>query len=244
MIFSLLLSVAVHYLVGAIRLQTPGPKMTIAARRHVTILVFLFIVLKAIAYWFDRYGLVYSNRGKVTGASYTDVNASLPAKTILFWIAVIIALGVLASLWLKSPLLPVTGFVVLLILSIAINGIYPAIVQQVTVKPNASQKEAKYISRNITATRAGVRHRHRPERHVRHVQRQHLAQHDGDRRQQRGGRHQQPDGRRSAHSRSQPHLADLHSAAAHQERLRLPEQARRRPVHRRRADEGLHRRRS
>jgi uncharacterized membrane protein (UPF0182 family) len=153
-IFSLLFSVAVHYLVGAIRLQTPGPKMTIAARRHVTILVFLFIVLKAIAYWFDRYGLVFSNRGKVTGASYTDVNASLPAKTILFWIAVIIAIGVLASLWLKSALLPVTGFVVLLILSIVINGIYPAIVQQVTVKPNASQKEAKYISRNIQATRA------------------------------------------------------------------------------------------
>jgi uncharacterized membrane protein (UPF0182 family) len=153
-IFSLLLSAAVHYLVGAIRLQTPGPKTTIAARRHVTLLVFAFIVLKAIAYWFDRYGLVFSNRGKVTGASYTDVHASLPAKTILFWIAVIIAIGVLASLWLKSPQLPVIGFVVLLILSIVINGIYPAIVQQVTVKPNASQKEAKYISRNIQATRA------------------------------------------------------------------------------------------
>jgi uncharacterized protein len=153
-IFSLLLSAAVHYLVGAIRLQTPGPKTTIAARRHVTVLVFAFIVLKAIAYWFDRYGLVFSDRGKVTGASYTDVHASLPAKTILFWIAVIIALGVLASLWLKSPQLPVIGFVVLLILSIVINGIYPALIQQVTVKPNASQKEAKYISRNIQATRA------------------------------------------------------------------------------------------
>jgi uncharacterized protein len=152
-IFSLLLSVAVHYLFGAIRLQTPGPKMTLSARRHITVLIFLFIVLKAFAYWFDRYGLVFSNRGKVTGASYTDVNASLPAKTILFWIAVIIALGVLASIWLKSAQLPAIGFVVLLILSIVINGVYPAIVQQVTVKPNASDKEAKYIKRNITATR-------------------------------------------------------------------------------------------
>ena len=152
-IFSLLLSLAVHYVFGAFRIATPGPKLTISARRHVTLLVFFFIVLKACAYWLDRYGLVFSGRGKVTGASYTDVNASLPAKTILFWVAVLIALAVLASLWLKSAQIPIISFVVLLILSIGINGIYPAIVQQVTVKPNASDKEVPYIGRNIEATR-------------------------------------------------------------------------------------------
>ncbi len=152
-VFSLLLSLAVHYLFGAFRIATPGPKLTISARRHVTLLVFFFIVLKACAYWLDRYGLVFSGRGKVTGASYTDVNASLPAKMILFWVAVLIALAVLASLWLKSAQIPIISFVVLLILSIGINGIYPAIVQQVTVKPNASDKEAPYITRNIQATR-------------------------------------------------------------------------------------------
>jgi uncharacterized membrane protein (UPF0182 family) len=152
-IFSLIFSVAVYYIFGAIRIQTPGPKITLSARRHLTILIFLFIVLKAIAYWLDRYSLVYSDRGNVTGASYTDINASLPAKTILFWIAVIIAILVIVSLWLTSARIPGIAFVVLLILSIVINGIYPAIVQQVTVKPNASQKEAPYIERNITATR-------------------------------------------------------------------------------------------
>jgi uncharacterized membrane protein (UPF0182 family) len=154
-LFSILLAAAVHYLFGAIRVQTPGPKITMAARRHLTILIFIFIVLKALAYWLDRYGVVFSNRGKVTGASYTDVNASLPAKTILFWLAVIIAVAVLASLWLKSAQLPAIGFGVLLVLSILINGIYPAIVQQFSVKPNASDKEAPYIARNIQATREG-----------------------------------------------------------------------------------------
>jgi uncharacterized protein len=154
-LFSILLAAAVHYLFGAIRVQTPGPKITMAARRHLTILIFVFIVLKALAYWLDRYGIVFSNRGKVTGASYTDVNASLPAKTILFWMAVIIAAAVLASMWLKSAQLPAIGFGVLLVLSIVINGIYPAIVQQFSVKPNASDKEAPYIQRNITATREG-----------------------------------------------------------------------------------------
>ncbi len=152
-IFSLLFAIAVYYIFGAIRIQTPGPKITLSARRHLTVLIFVFIVFKAIAYWLDRYGLVYSNRGNTTGASYADVNAALPAKTILFWIAIIIAILVIASLWLKSARLPGIAFLVLLILSIVINGIYPAIVQQFTVKPNASQKEAPYISRNILATR-------------------------------------------------------------------------------------------
>jgi uncharacterized membrane protein (UPF0182 family) len=152
-LFSLVLSIGIHYLTGAIRLQTPGPKVTLSARRHLTALVFVFMALKAVAYWMDRYGFVFSSRSKFTGASYTDVHSALPAKTILFWIAIILAIGVLASIWLRSVLLPGIGFVVLLILSILISGIYPAIVQQVSVKPNASDKERPYISRNITATR-------------------------------------------------------------------------------------------
>jgi hypothetical protein len=152
-VFAIILSLIVHYLTGAIRLQTPGPKVTPAARRHLTVLVFFFVVLKAIAYWLDRYGLVFSDRSRFTGASYTDVHAVLPARTILFWIAIVIAAGLLASLWLRSTLLPGIAFVSMLVLSILISGIYPAILQQVSVKPNASSKEAPYIKRNITATR-------------------------------------------------------------------------------------------
>lgn len=152
-IFAIILSAAVHYLTGAIRLQTPGPKVTQAARRHLTVLAFVFMVLKAIAYWLDRYGLVFSDRSKFTGASYTDVHAVLPARTILFWVALVIAAGLIASLWLRSTLLPGIAFVSMLVLSILISGLYPAILQQVSVKPNASSKEAPYIRRNITATR-------------------------------------------------------------------------------------------
>ena len=45
------------------------PKITPAARRHLTALVFVFMALKAIAYWLDRYGLVFSSRSTFTGAS-------------------------------------------------------------------------------------------------------------------------------------------------------------------------------
>jgi uncharacterized membrane protein (UPF0182 family) len=152
-LFALFCSLVVHYIFGAIRFQTPGPKITLAARRHLTILVFAFMVLKALAYWLDRYGLVFSQRSSFTGASYTDVHAVLSAKTILFWLAVIIAVGVLASMWLRSAILPGIGFIVLMVLSVLIGGIYPAIFEQVSVKPNASTKEAPYIKYNIAATR-------------------------------------------------------------------------------------------
>ncbi|MHA3701908.1 UPF0182 family membrane protein [Jatrophihabitans sp. YIM 134969] len=153
-IFAFLLSLVVHYIFGAVRLQTPGPKMTLAARRHLTVLVFVFVVLKAIAYWLDRYELVFSSRGQgFNGASYTDVNAALPAKTILFWVAIVIALAVLASMWLRSVLIPTTAFVVLLVLAVLANGIYPAVVQQFKAKPNANVLESTYIARNIAATR-------------------------------------------------------------------------------------------
>ena len=64
-----------------------------------------------------------------------------------------LALGVLASIWLRSALLPGIGFVVLLVLSILMGGLYPAIVQSVSVNPNASDKEKPFIARNIAATR-------------------------------------------------------------------------------------------
>ncbi len=153
-IFALLMSIAVHYLTGAIRLQTPGPKITISARRHLTVVVFVFMLLKAAAYWLDRYSLVFSERSKFTGASYTDVHSALPAKTILFWITLILAVAIFASLWLRSALIPGIGFVVLMVLSILIGGIYPSVVQSVSVAPNASDKERPYIGRNIAATRA------------------------------------------------------------------------------------------
>ena len=46
-------------------------------RKHLAILGGIFLSLWALGYWFDIYELLYSPRGVVFGASYTDVNASL-----------------------------------------------------------------------------------------------------------------------------------------------------------------------
>jgi len=88
-----------------------------------------------------------------TGASYTDVNAVLPAKTVLAVIAVVCALLFFAGAVRRSALLPAVGFGLLVLSAILIGGVYPAIIQQFVVKPNELAKEYPYIHREITQTR-------------------------------------------------------------------------------------------
>ena len=144
---------AVQYVFGGIRLQGAGRKVTSAATLQLSLLIGIFVLIKAVQYWFDRYNLMFSDRsGIFTGASYTDLNAVLPAKIILMVIAVICAVGFLVGAILRSVKLPAIALGLLVLSSVLIGGVWPLVLQQVVVKPNANTKEATYISRNINAT--------------------------------------------------------------------------------------------
>ncbi len=152
-VLSLLAAAATHYLWGGVRLQTPGEKVSPAARAHLSVLIGIVVLLKAVGYYLDRFGLAFSERGRVQGASYTDVNAVLPAKSILAGIAVICALLFFANIVVRNILLPGGALALLVISAVVIGGIYPAYTQQFRVKPNELQRESKFIDRNIEATR-------------------------------------------------------------------------------------------
>ncbi|MFD0658229.1 UPF0182 family membrane protein [Thermocatellispora tengchongensis] len=152
-VISAVLAAIVHYLYGGFRLQSPGVHASRAARVHLSVLVGVFVLLKAIAYWIDRFGLVFSDRGFVDGASYTDVNAVLPAKTILAIIALICAVLFFAGVVRPGGMIPGVAFGLLVLSAILIGGVYPALVEQFQVKPNQQAREREYIGRNIVATR-------------------------------------------------------------------------------------------
>ncbi len=153
-VLSVIAAAVTHYLYGGLRVQGPGDRSTVAARAHLFVLLGIFVLLKAVAYWFDRYGLNFSQRGAVTtGASYTDVNAVLPAKTILAVIAIVCSLLFFAGALRRSVMLPAVGFGLLVLSAILVGGVYPAIIQQFDVKPNEISKETPYIQREITGTR-------------------------------------------------------------------------------------------
>ena len=153
-VVSLLAVLATAYLSGGLRPQTAGPKVTPAVRAHLSVLLGVFVLLKAWAYWLDRYGLNFSRRGFVnTGASYTDVHAVIPAKTILVVLAVICAGIFFANVRIRNWRLPAIAFGVMAIGAIVVGGVYPLLVQQFSVRPSEADKEAPYISRNIEQTR-------------------------------------------------------------------------------------------
>ena len=144
-----------HYVFGGIRLSGRTGAVSRAARIQLVSLVGTLVLLKAIAYWFDRYELLSHTRGgkPFTGAGYTDINAVLPAKLILMAIALICAAAVFSALVLRDLRIPAIGLVLLLLSSVIIGAGWPMVVEQFSVKPNAAQKERDYISRSIGATR-------------------------------------------------------------------------------------------
>ena len=154
LILTIIAAAAVHYLYSGIRLQAAEDKTTVAARIQLSVLLGILVLIKAVAYWFDRYALELKEGRLITGLSYTDVNALLPAKAILAGISLICALLFFANIIRRSWVLPAAGLSLLVISSLLISGIYPAAIQQFQVKPSESSKEAPYIQRNIEATRA------------------------------------------------------------------------------------------
>lgn len=154
LVLAALASAFVHYMYGGIRTDVQTERTTVAARVQISILLGLIVLLKAVAYWFDRYALALQEGRLITGLTFSDVNALLPAKAILSAIAVVCSLLFFANIIRRSWLLPAAGTALLVISSVLIAGVYPAAIQQFQVKPSESSKEAPYIQRNIDATRA------------------------------------------------------------------------------------------
>jgi uncharacterized membrane protein (UPF0182 family) len=154
LVLATLASAFIHYMYGGIRTQVQTDRTTVAARVQISVLLGLIVLLKAVAYWFDRYALALKESRLITGLTYTDVNATLPAKAILSAIAVVCAILFFANIIRRSWLLPAAGTALLVVSSVLIAGIYPGAIQQFQVKPSESSKEAPYIQRNIDATRA------------------------------------------------------------------------------------------
>ena len=154
LVLATLASAFIHYMYGGIRTQVQTARTTVAARVQISVLLGLIVLLKAVAYWFDRYALALKESRLITGLTYTDVNATLPAKAILSAIAVVCAVLFFANIIRRSWLLPAAGTALLVVSSVLIAGIYPGAIQQFQVKPSESSKEAPYIQRNIDATRA------------------------------------------------------------------------------------------
>ena len=109
LVIALIVAAATHYLYGGIRLGAKRDRFSHAAQVQLSVLLGLFMLVKAVSYWLDRYGLAISDGSLFTGVSYADANAVLPAKNILMIIALICALLFFGNVIRPGWMLPVLG---------------------------------------------------------------------------------------------------------------------------------------
>src|SRR5919197_4223373 len=150
---TLLATGAAWYLRGGIRPRLAGRRVSAEARAHLSLLLALLLLLKAWGYRLDQFSLVFSPRGVVTGASYTDVHAQLPALRLMVLLAPLCAALVLVTIRSRGFVLPASGLVLFWLSSILVGGGFPTIVQRFQVAPQELQRELPYIQRNLDATR-------------------------------------------------------------------------------------------
>jgi uncharacterized membrane protein (UPF0182 family) len=148
----LIVTIVAHYLNGGIRVQPPSPRVTPQVKAHLSVLLAALAIVKAVDYWLQRFELTVSSRGVVDGATYTDVNAQLPALNLLVLISVAAAVLFIANIFRRGWALPVLAVGLWVFVAVVAGGIYPQIVQSFQVRPNESAKERPYIQRNIDAT--------------------------------------------------------------------------------------------
>src|ERR1700730_16605337 len=153
-VITAVVTVVFHYLNGVILLQSSVQRVTPQVKAHISVLLGALALVKAVGYYFERYGLVLSTKHVVDGATYTDIHAELPAKALLIFIAVIAAALFIYNIRQKGWTLPVIAVVLWGLIWVLVGGVYPAFVQAVRVNPSENVKERPYIRRNITATRA------------------------------------------------------------------------------------------
>ena len=148
---SLIVSIVASYLYGGLQV-VPRPHATVPVRRHLGILAAIASVIIGVQYWIGRYSLLTQSGDNIDGAMYADVNATLPAHSILAAISIAVAALFLVAAFRGTWRLPTIGVVVTVVAALVIGGAYPALIEQFRVRPNARSLNAQYIQHNIDAT--------------------------------------------------------------------------------------------
>ena len=156
LIVVLLLTAAAHILNGGVVFVSPVPVIRQSTKAHIAVLLAVLAVVKAGDYWLDRYDVTNNQTGIVQGATYSVVNAQLPAIMLLVLIALLTAGLYLSVVRTGSFRLPLIASALWLVVALVGGVIYPAVVQALVVNPNQQAREQEYIARNVDATREAL----------------------------------------------------------------------------------------
>ena len=153
-IIALLATIATCYLYGSVRVNGREVRISRAARVQIAVIAAFYLLLQAVSIWLDRYASLTDSSvdGRVNGAAYTDVTATIPGRAILAGIAVLVALLFVLTAFIGRWRYPLVGTALLIVSAIIVGVIYPWGVQKLIVAPSEKTIESTYIARSITST--------------------------------------------------------------------------------------------
>jgi len=154
-VLATLLTATVYLLRGGIVWMGRLLSIDTAVKRHIGILVSLFLLSLSFGFVLDRYSLLQSEHGVLYGASYTDVHARLMVLSIMAGLTLATALIMPFFATRQSLLFPLIALAALMGINFLGLKAYPSTVQSFQVSPNESVLEQPYIAHHIKFTRFG-----------------------------------------------------------------------------------------
>ncbi|MCG2686945.1 UPF0182 family protein [Candidatus Parcubacteria bacterium] len=161
-IASLIGAVVVYSLRGAVALKRIAPGEGVLkslyiekpAKVHLSILVALLFILTSLKIYIVKIpSLLYSSTGPFTGASFTDINATLPFLKILILATIVAAVLTIINISKTNNRFFILAVGIYITTSVVGSSAYPFFLQKLIVAPNELVKETPYIKNNIEATR-------------------------------------------------------------------------------------------
>ena len=144
---------AIYFISGSLTSRfTSSVWMTPSARRHLSLLAAVFLLLLAFGAWLGQAEQLVQPSGVIYGPGYADVNGRMPAALVLAAVSVIGALlAIVHATTPKNWPIPAAAALYLLV---AIGGeVYSTLLQRFVVTPNEQTRESPFIQHNIDATR-------------------------------------------------------------------------------------------
>jgi len=139
----------------ALGINLRGLQFGKGAKTHLALLLAIVMLVVACGIYLNIFDLLYSERGVVFGASFTDIHAQILGYNMEIYAAILTAILLIIFIFRGSLLLPISGIVIFLAVTLLMGSVYPAIIQSWRVNPNEITMEQPYIKHNIEFTRKG-----------------------------------------------------------------------------------------
>ena len=142
----------VYWARGGLDFRAAPPTISRAAVAQASVLLALFFLQRAYAYWLSRFDLLFHTDGVVYGVRYVDEVLWRPGLWLLSALSIAAAVVCFTNLRPRGARRLVIAAVIVFVPAIILNLVQP-VIESLWVKPNELAVERPYLVRNIEFTR-------------------------------------------------------------------------------------------